>query len=76
MNYLNRFRSLSLKIQLVFLILIALLLTGLLCDYLYENSPKVAINISTFQRQLISKENEAESKVEELKNKHLSEERR
>ncbi len=68
MNYLNRFRSLSLKIQLVFLILIALLLTGLLCDYLYENSPKVAINISTFQRQLISKENEAESKVEELKN--------
>ena len=52
----------SLKIQLVFLILIALLLTGLLCDYLYENSPKVAINISTFQRQLISKENEAESK--------------
>ena len=68
MNYLNKFRSLSLKIRIVFLILFATLVTGLLCSYFYENSPKHAIHISTFQRQLNSKEAEAESIVEELKN--------
>ena len=68
MNYLRRFRNLSKKIQIVFIILITSLVTGILCSFIYENSSESAIHISHFQQQLNSKEDEAESTVEELKN--------
>ena len=68
MNYLNKLRSLSFKVQIVFLILIATLVTGVMCSYLYDNSPKHAIHVYSFQHQLNSKEEEAENTIEELKN--------
>ena len=67
MSYLNTFRSFSLKIRIVFFILLAALVTGLLCDLFYENSPKQAIQLQAFQQQLNSKEDAAESTVEKLK---------
>ena len=50
--------------------IIALLIsigTGLVCDYVYNSSPRHAINTEKFQTQLILKEKQAAKTLEDLK---------
>ena len=49
------------------LALVICLATGFWCDYQYKNSPQHAINISSFQHQLIQKEVQAESTLNKMK---------
>jgi len=56
------------SIKSVYLILVMLLCisTGLICGYIYQNSPKHAIVLNEFQKELLIKEKQALKTMDEM----------